>query len=73
MAHPDGTAILCDCCPPGRRHKFAEVHNGVVVLRKRTKHDERHVAVLEPREVLTRLAGTFDGSAIRGFVDRVLA
>ena len=64
----DGTAVLCDCCG---RTKVAELHpreNLAIVDRS---HGRKHVAVLTAREILERLSGTLNGSAVVDYVKTV--
>ena len=67
--HPDGTAILCRCCSqPGRRQKLAEVHPGEGMSFQDRRHGAKHTASLTMHDVLVRLTGTTDGSAILRYV-----
>jgi hypothetical protein len=68
-----GTTILCACrdCRPGRREKLAEVHKEGIAIQKGA-HGTKHRVFLTPKDVLSRLAGTIDGSAIRDYVDRIM-
>jgi len=69
-----GTSLYCDCpnrygvhasCPG--REKLGELRSdGLEIQDKR--HSGRHVVHLTPRDLLERLAGTVDGSAIVHYV-----
>ena len=64
-----GTSVYCDCHGTERlldlRPGGLEVRDG--------RHGIKHEAALGPREVLERLTGTVDGSAIVSYVARVVA
>ena len=61
----DGTAIRCSCC---QKQKFGEVHDGGTLEFRRNGHRRE----MDPREMLARMAGTLNGSAIQAYVRGVV-
>lgn len=66
---PSGTSIYCNCHGTERLLDLRP-GEGIHVLDGR--HGTRHEAIVGPREVLARLAGTVEGSAIVDYVERVV-
>ena len=64
----DGTAIRCDCCD---RVKVGEIHPQSRLAIVDRSHGRKHVAVLTAREILERLSGTLNGSAVVDYVKTV--
>ena len=61
----NGTAIGCNCCG---NVKLGELHPQQNLQLVDTRYGKRHKAVLEPKELLQRLAGTVEGSAVLTYV-----
>ena len=68
---PDGTAVLCGCCPPGRKTKLAEVDAAGLEIVARS-HGTHHTGTVDPPSLLRRISGTTDGSAIVEYVRRLV-
>jgi hypothetical protein len=67
MNHGTGTSIYCGCSLDGQLHqseKLGEIRpqEGLVIYDRRNRI--RHMAVVRPVDVLQRMAGTLDGSAV---------
>lgn len=67
----DGTLILCSCCPAGRRQKFGLLPTQEGIVLRDGRHGRTHTVMMRPLELLQRLAGTMDGSAIQQYVAEV--
>lgn len=63
-----GTSVYCNCHGTERLLDLRP-QEGIQVVDGR--HGTRHEATVAPREILARLAGTVDGSAIVAYVNRV--
>lgn len=64
-----GTSVMCDCHGTER---LLDIRPGMGIEVKDDRHGCKHVAMVESREVLQRLAGTLDGSAIMEYVRQVV-
>ena len=64
-----GTSVYCDCHGTER---LLDIMPGEGIEAIDRRHKVKHSVMLEPREVLERLAGTVDGSAIMCFVSKVV-
>ena len=70
-----GTSIFCGCSLDGELHhteKLGEIRplEGLVIHDRRNRI--RHMAVVTPVEVLQRLSGTMEGSAVIEYCKTVL-
>jgi len=70
-----GTSIFCGCSLDGELHhseKLGEIRplEGLVIHDRRNRI--RHMAVVSPMEVLQRLSGTLEGSAVIEYVKKVI-
>ena len=65
----DGTTIICDDCG---QEKLGELHPRDKIEIQDNRHGRRHVVTLTVPEVLRRLSGTTDGSAIVNFVQNIV-
>lgn len=64
-----GTSVMCDC--HGTERLF-DIRPGVGIEAMDGRHGQKHIARVDTHEVLQRLAGTVDGSAIMEFVRHVV-
>ncbi len=70
-----GTSIYCGCSLDGQLHqseKLGEIRpaEGLVIHDRRNRI--RHMAIVPPGEVLQRLAGTLDSSAVLEYCKTVV-
>lgn len=65
----NGTSIYCDCHGSER---LCDIRPGIGLEVMDGRHGVKHLARVEPREMLQRLAGTLAGSAILDYVRRVV-
>ena len=64
-----GTSVMCNCCGTERMLDIMP-HVGIKVIDGR--HGVRHTAEVDSREMLERLSGTINGSAIVDFVRKIV-
>lgn len=67
--YSNGTSVMCDC--HGTERLF-DIRPGIGIEGVDRRHKVRHMALIEPKEALERLAGTIEGSAILEFARKVL-
>lgn len=72
--HPDGSNLLCRCrdCQPGQRQKLGLIYEQQGIVLADRRHGTLHRAEVGVKELLMRLAGTIDGSAVVNYVEEVM-
>ena len=64
-----GTSVMCDCHGTER---LCDIRPGIGLEVLDGRHGIKHLARVDSREMLERLSGTMDGSAIVDFVRRTV-